>query len=384
MSFFIISDSEDKEQTDSARSKAYVSDKSCAEFWETEEYKLHKKECIEEPAVFMYNDSENTRPDQLDLCKVNGMSNVVSDDQEMDNLHGERDVGGEEEQDFEVVNSGGEDEVDAGLDNYDNLSEVDNIEEDFDKNMVDTDDNDLDSIKDDDTGDHVKPEPNPDMPSYVQSLSNLLSGVTGNSNSNVMLEPLEATKAAVAQFAENNLPGKEQDVNKLQTTLYNLQQQQIMQLQLIHQLQQQLIAGGVQSGQLPSALLNGQLPLGANFAGLNLTTSALSGLKSKAEASKSSSPSASPEPEMDQASPENMPDMKDSRPTTPHHSADKLSIASTPEIPTDLSKSSSTIPMASSVSLPSASTKGSSSTTPTSLPSSSLLDFSRSTTRSKY
>ncbi|KAL3858678.1 hypothetical protein ACJMK2_008940 [Sinanodonta woodiana] len=68
------------------------------------------------------------------------------------------------------------------------------------------------------------------------SLNNLIPG-----SNNVMLEPLAATKAAVAQFAENNLPSS--DLTELHTTLYNLQQQQIMQLQLIHQLQQQLMKG---------------------------------------------------------------------------------------------------------------------------------------------
>lgn len=57
----------------------------------------------------------------------------------------------------------------------------------------------------------------------------------------ISLEPLAATKAAVAQFAENNLPPH--DLAVLHSTLYNLQQQQLVQLQLIQQLQQHLLTG---------------------------------------------------------------------------------------------------------------------------------------------
>ena len=73
-------------------------------------------------------------------------------------------------------------------------------------------------------------------------------------DSNVTLEPLLATKAAVAQFAENNnLPPN--DIAVLHSTLYSLQQQQILQLQLIQQLQTQLMMG------LPPTLPMGQFPL---------------------------------------------------------------------------------------------------------------------------
>lgn len=63
-------------------------------------------------------------------------------------------------------------------------------------------------------------------------------------DSNVKLEKLESTKVAVAQFAENNLPNLPQmDLPSLQTMLYSLHQQQVMQLQLLTQLQQQLMTG---------------------------------------------------------------------------------------------------------------------------------------------
>ncbi|XP_074646729.1 sal-like protein 1 [Tubulanus polymorphus] len=67
---------------------------------------------------------------------------------------------------------------------------------------------------------------------------------------NIVLGPLMNTKHAVAQFAENNLSPSE--VATLQATLFSLQQQQLMQLQLIQRLQHQLV------GQPPGP--NGQPP----------------------------------------------------------------------------------------------------------------------------
>lgn len=67
-------------------------------------------------------------------------------------------------------------------------------------------------------------------------------------NANVTLDALQNTKMAIAQFAasamaaskEPQSPAALQELAVLQSTLYALQQQQIMQLQLIQQLQQQL------------------------------------------------------------------------------------------------------------------------------------------------
>ncbi|KAK3086102.1 hypothetical protein FSP39_013584 [Pinctada imbricata] len=87
-------------------------------------------------------------------------------------------------------------------------------------------------------------------------------------NSNVVLEPISATQAAVAQFAENNMSPT--DNNVLQSTLYNLQQQQILQLQLIHQLQQQIVLGmhplpGNPLPMLPSSLPSSMMPRPTKF-----------------------------------------------------------------------------------------------------------------------
>jgi hypothetical protein len=77
---------------------------------------------------------------------------------------------------------------------------------------------------------------------------------------NVTLEPLETTKQAVAQFAENNLAPSE--LAMLQSTLYSLQQQQLLQLQLIQQLQQQLINGMNQQKQMqPAGHASAPMPL---------------------------------------------------------------------------------------------------------------------------
>lgn len=67
----------------------------------------------------------------------------------------------------------------------------------------------------------------------------------GMPDNNVKLASLEGTKVAMAQFAENNLANlpPNTDVATLQTMLYSLHQQQILQLQLLQQLQQQLMAG---------------------------------------------------------------------------------------------------------------------------------------------
>ena len=66
-------------------------------------------------------------------------------------------------------------------------------------------------------------------------------------NANVTLDALQSTKMAIAQFAATAMANKDsqspaaiQELAVLQSTLYALQQQQIMQLQLIQQLQQQL------------------------------------------------------------------------------------------------------------------------------------------------
>ncbi|CAM1304039.1 SALL1 (predicted) [Pycnogonum litorale] len=78
-------------------------------------------------------------------------------------------------------------------------------------------------------------------------------------DTNVILESLQNTKVAVAQFPYGyNNPG---DLLALQSALFTLQQQQVMQLQLIQQLQSQLLASGGSGLPFP--------PPGLNLPGLN-------------------------------------------------------------------------------------------------------------------
>ena len=96
----------------------------------------------------------------------------------------------------------------------------------FSQNNEDDEEDDLEDDEEDEDGEKGR-----DMMPF----SPFLNG----SASNVVIEPISGTKAAVAQFAENNVAPA--DMAVLQTTLYSLQQQQIVQLQLIQQLQQQIL-----------------------------------------------------------------------------------------------------------------------------------------------
>ena len=264
-----------------------------AEFLELHAFIAHKKECSKEKVVILYDENQTGNEDQSELCNINGVSSRLSEDPEIDNLEAVSQNGGSDgEENFENLNKA-EDEVDAavglGDENLEEQSEsaYNDMEEEELKSLLNEDgeeeeEGELDSLKEEDLEDDLKPEINSDIPPYMLPLAHLVPGA----NSNVMLEPLQATKAAVAQFAENNLPT--QDANALHNALINLQQQQIMQLQLIHQLQQQLVTSGAQNGQLPSALLNGRLNL-ANL-GLNMPFPGLSGKSSEHVQSKSPTP----------------------------------------------------------------------------------------------
>ena len=248
--------------------------------------------------MVLYDQNQTGSEDQSELCNINGVCSRLSEDQEIDNLEGNsHNSGSDGEQNFDNLGKG-EDEVDAALgvgeENQDLESEsayndmeedeLKSLANDNDENNDNENDDDLDSLKEGELEDDLKSGQNSDIPPYMLPLAHLNAMHGGN----VMLEPLQATKAAVAQFAENNL--NREDGNALQEALFNLQQQQIMQLQLIHQLQQQLVANGGQNGQLPSALLNGRLNL-AQLAsmGINLPFSGLEG--------KNEERSKSPDPE---------------------------------------------------------------------------------------
>ncbi|XP_013791477.1 sal-like protein 1 [Limulus polyphemus] len=62
-------------------------------------------------------------------------------------------------------------------------------------------------------------------------------------DTNVTLETLQNTKVAVAQHSSSNSKNQTTELAALQSALYTLQQQQLMQLQIIQQLQSQLTGG---------------------------------------------------------------------------------------------------------------------------------------------
>ncbi|ELU11408.1 hypothetical protein CAPTEDRAFT_194379 [Capitella teleta] len=85
----------------------------------------------------------------------------------------------------------------------------------------------------------------------------------GMPDSNVKLESLQNTSVAVAQFAENN-DVNTNDLAMLQSTLYHLQQQQLVQLQMLQQLQQHIVMGANPAqiaAQLPPFLPPGFNPM---------------------------------------------------------------------------------------------------------------------------
>lgn len=255
------------------------------------------------PAMLLFNKGNQDKAEnQTDVRNMNGFITQTSN--EPDVVNGENVSPGPDSNQPENLDNfrTGHDEVDAGDEEEENQSNFDDLEDDYNKSLddIEDDENDFDDMKENELGEKRKSGISAaQLSAYMQQLKSLIPGMTANSSSNVMLEPMEATKAAVAQFAENN-PEEEKDVGKLHAALYNLQQQQIMQMQLIHQLQQQLVAGGVQNGQqLQTALMNGQLPLGANFPGINLNLPGFSGLPKPDPSSKTSSQRETPSPKLE-------------------------------------------------------------------------------------
>ena len=84
-----------------------------------------------------------------------------------------------------------------------------------------------------------------ELPPPLSQMSNMAANLLPDSN--VKLEKLQSTRVAVAQFAENNMPnlvnGQPTDLATLQSAIYTLQQQQLIQLQILQRLQQQLMQG---------------------------------------------------------------------------------------------------------------------------------------------
>ncbi|XP_069114026.1 sal-like protein 1 isoform X1 [Argopecten irradians] len=236
--------------TSSPREDAHVCGKCREEFPDLATFLAHKKACSHKRVVVFFdaNDSDNSESDnQLERSSKIPRMSKMSDVTARDGSDGETHMDQSEEEE--------EEQTEAFADDMD---EEDGIMEDSYLNGVVSEDDDLDDIdeindKENDYG-KISSESKGDLslqlPQFMLPFSSFLP-----TNNNVTLEPITATKAAVAQFAENNLPPS--DLAMLHTTLYSLQQQQLVQLQLIQQLQQQLLMGMSSTSPLP----NGQLPL---------------------------------------------------------------------------------------------------------------------------
>ncbi|XP_059173637.1 homeotic protein spalt-major-like [Physella acuta] len=117
-------------------------------------------------------------------------------------------------------------------------------------------------------------------PAIAWALKAAERGMFGG-NSNVTLEPLAATSAAVAQCSDTLTPRDVPDeVNMFRTMLFQLQQQQMMQIQMIQQMRRQLIASGVNPSMLPADMDLSMM----SSEGLASVGAAMSGLQNAAAA----------------------------------------------------------------------------------------------------
>ncbi|XP_052818698.1 sal-like protein 1 isoform X2 [Mya arenaria] len=346
-------------------SESQVCSKCQAQFVDEDELIEHQKDCLK-PVMLLFKEHADKTDNQSDQGHMNGYTaaDQASNDGDADDAPGEMDSEQNLNQSMSYGSFSGKDEVDADDDEQSNF---DNMDSDLDGN---DDDSEFTGQKESDLSEKIKSNPTAaDLAAYIGQLSTLLPTMGTSSSSNVLLEPLEATKAAVAQFAENN-PDQEKDVGKLQAALFNLQQQQLMQLQLIQQLQHQLLSGG-QNGQFPAAFLNGHLPLGANFPGMHINLPGFPSSLSVKNLSKSSSQGESPSPKSDTASQSEKEQGGESRSSSPNQSKAPSPLV-TPHEP-DNSDEIGESPVSLLMTAVSKAGGGPSSST------SGLLDFSRST-----
>ncbi len=202
------------------------------------EFMAHKKDCIEKQIILpIYeDDSPNIEEEESGSLTVKPIldaddqeddmdkSDAPIDNTDFDGLDSDQLLGSEKSDEFSDTKSdGGSD----GVKDTGSLA-AEGTEDSQDPESMDLDD----SMPSEKAGLSDAPSTLP------QSLSTLF-GV-----SNVKIEKMDSTKVAVAQFAENNLPNIPQmDMPMVQTMLYSLHQQQIMQLHMLQQLQQQIMAG---------------------------------------------------------------------------------------------------------------------------------------------
>lgn len=230
------------------RVDAHVCGKCREEFLILEDFVEHKKQCIKQQhcVFFDASESEDFSDSGLDLnCKEHILESHRSFP-----LEGGSD--GEEDMEHYEEEEENKNEINNELRN-ENIDEENHQVIDGDERSDESEDEDHKDLNQNvDFSKKVRHEA--EMNAALSQLMFPFGPGLPNMDTNVTLEPLLATKAAVAQFAENNnLPPN--DIAVLHSTLYSLQQQQILQLQLIQQLQTQLMMG------LPPTLPMGQFPL---------------------------------------------------------------------------------------------------------------------------
>ncbi|CAH1779863.1 unnamed protein product [Owenia fusiformis] len=252
-------------EEDTTNGDAHVCGKCRQEFLNLEEFIEHKKSCEAERIVLPVYNEENKMSDNFD----------DQDDFDDEDIGDEEDLIGQEDFDDNELEEGEIDMTDAehqaakdGADSAYDSKCSDKSDSDCNKDLVNSE------IKDGTT----ENDKDPQFP--YNDLAPLLA------QTHVTMEKLEGTKAAVSQFAENNLPAG--DLQALQSTLFNLHQQQMMQLNLIQQLQNQFIANGGNPNQIPKML--SQLKM-ENPSLMKLPTSTESTPTSSASVSPSSSTS---------------------------------------------------------------------------------------------
>ncbi|CAG2248334.1 SALL [Mytilus edulis] len=224
------------------RVDAHVCGKCREEFLELPDFIEHKKQCLKnKPCVFFdASESEDFSDSGLDSnCRESNLDNSQTFLPDAAGSDGEGNMEHFEEE--EENNEISEDFVNDNVDDDEN-----NVMMNDEDDISDHSDNDEDDDEHKDHNQNVdyskKVRHEADMNATLSQLMFPFGPGFPNMDSNVTLEPLLATKAAVAQFAENNnLPPN--DIAVLHSTLYSLQQQQILQLQLIQQLQTQLMMG---------------------------------------------------------------------------------------------------------------------------------------------
>lgn len=117
-------------------------------------------------------------------------------------------------------------------------------------------------------------------------------------DSNVKLERLQSTRVAVAQFAENNMPNlvgnPPTDMASLRSAICTLQQQQMIQLQILQQLQQQLMAGMAPSMSNLQAMMQATQSLLPNIAAVAKLTPEIANTAPGSNLSPPSSTAAAP------------------------------------------------------------------------------------------